>query len=181
MPYDEHLQRREDQCDLTTYSIRTSRCYFRVFITNTSSKPVTLYPVYVHVRGRKTVVSPITVQPQQEGEVNLTLNKFQDPAEDTMLIHDGNGSTLLELRFRGVPERDVYLPAEDYQDAFSDDPYYSADEGPPTPPPRTPVSGLAIVPYRSYRAEVRRKNAYDPALMLGETSARFERMHALLG
>jgi len=180
-PYDEHLHRREDKCNLTTYSIRTDWCYFRVFITNSSSNPVELFPVRIDARGIKKPLPSITVQPHQEGVVSSILQKLPNSDEDGMQILDANGSMLLELRFRGVAARDEFRKAQQYLDPFSDDVYYSAEEGPPTPRPRTPVSALAIVPFRTHREELRRKNAFNPYLHDGETNARFERMHALLG
>lgn len=180
MPYEEHLSRREDECNLTTYSIRADWSYFRVFIMNLSNKSVELFPVRIDTRGKKRQLDSITVLPHQEGVVPVTLSKF-DPVEDGLQILDADGFMMLELRFRGVPSRDEFHKAAEYHHAISDDEYFSAEEGPPTPRRRTPVSAPAIVPFRSYRAEVHRKNVYDPNLMLGETRAKFDRMHALLG
>lgn len=175
-PYDEHLHRREDRCNLTTYSIRSDWCYFRVFITNTSRHPVELFPVRIDARGNKRPLASFTVQPQQEGDVPVTLEKHSNPDEDGMQILDANGNILLELRFRGVPARDEFRKAVEHQDAFSDESYYSAEEGPLTP---RPVSALAIVPHRNtYWADTRRKNAYKPELH--GTGAQLERMCRLL-
>ena len=180
MPYEEHLSRREDECNLTTYSIPTDWSYFRVFITNSSNKQVVLFPVRIDERGRQRELPSITVQPHQEGMVPLNIVKA-DTAADGMQILDADGFMLLELRFRGVPARDEFHKAAEYQHAISDDEYFSAEEGRLPEREPTPVSAPAIVPQRSYRAAVHRKNQYDPTLMLGGTRAQFDRMHALLG
>ena len=179
LPYEEHLERRQDMCNRTTYSIRTDWSYFMVFIKNTSSKPVELFPVRIDALGNKRKHESITVKANEHAVVPLILEQ-SDPAEHSMQILDANGFMMLELRFRGVPTRDEFHKAAEYHDAFSDDAYYSAEEGPLPEREPTPVSALAIVPYRSYRAGVHRKNVYDPNLMLGKTRAKFDHMHALL-
>ena len=181
LPYNENLCRRQDKCNITRYWIREDVVYFRVFIKNTSNKSVELFPVLVDSSGKRKVVASITVQPHQEGVVPPILDMVRDSPESGMEILDADGFMLLELRFRGVPARDEYHKAVEYHHAISDDEYFSAEEGPPTPRQPTPVSAPAIVPFRSYRAGVHRKNKYDPSLMLGETQAQFDRMRALLG
>jgi len=179
LPYEELLERRQDSCNRITYSIRTDWCYFMVFIKNTSSKPVELFPVRIDALGNKRKLDSITVKNNEWTVVPLILDQ-PDAAEHSMQILDANGFMMLDLRFRGVPTRDEFRKAQQYLDPFPDDEYFSAEEGPPTPREPTPVSALAVVPPRSWREELRRKNAFDPLLHHG-TRAQFDRMHALLG
>ena len=179
LPYEEHLERRQDMCNRITYSIRTDWSYFMVFIKNTSRNPVELFPVRIDASGNQRKQKSITVKANEWTVVPLILDQ-PDAAEHSMQILDANGFMMLDLRFRGVPTRDEFRKAQQYLDPFTDDEYFSAEEGPPTPRQPTPVSVPAIVPYRSFREELRRKNAFEPHLHHG-TRAQFDRMHALLG
>lgn len=174
-PSDEHLRRRRDACDLTTYSIPTSRSWFRVYVTNSSHEAVKLCPVHYNANGQKKELPSVTVQPHQEGEIQLLLNKFQNEADESMQIFGDNTEMLLELCFRGVASRDVFYPCEEYPDRGDDDAYVSAEEGPVTP---RAVSGLAVLQPESYRQRVARCNRYDPSLH-GQAAC-LDRMHALL-
>jgi len=180
LPYEEHLERRQDMCNRITYSIRTDWSYFMVFIKNTSRNPVELFPVRIDASGNKRKQESITVKNNEWTVVPLILDQ-PDAAEHSMQILDANGFMMLDLRFRGVPTREEYRKAQQYIDTFSDDEYFSAEEGRLPEREPTPVSAPAIVPHRSYRAAVHRKNQYDPTLMLGGTRAQFDRMHTLLG
>lgn len=173
-PSDEHLRRRRDACDLTTYSIPTSRSWFRVFIMNSSHKAVKLCPVHYNAKGQKKELPSITVQPYQEGEIPFNLNKFQNEADESMQIFGDSTEMLLELCFRGVASRDVYYPCQEYPDR-DDDAYFSADDGPRTP---RAVSALAVLPQESYRQRIARTTTFDPNLH--DQAASLDRMHALL-
>ncbi len=181
LPYNENLCRRPDKCNITTYWIREDLSYFRVFITNTTNEPVELLPVLVDSSGKRTVVASITVQPHQEGVVPPILDKFRDLHETGMEIFGADGFMLLELRFRGARAVDEFHKAAEYHHAISDDEYFSAEEGRLPEREPTPVSALAVVPYRNtYFQDIRRMNAFKPHLHHG-TRAQFDRMHALLG
>ena len=180
LPYEEHLERRQDMCNRITYSMRTDWSYFMVFIKNTSRNPVELFPVRIDASGNQRKQKSITVKANEWTVVPLILDQ-PDATEHSMHILDANGFMMLDLRFRGVPTRHEFRKAQQYLDTFSDDEYFSAEEGRLPEREPTPVSAPAIVPIRSYRARVNRNNKYDPSFMLGETRAQFDRMHALLG
>jgi hypothetical protein len=188
LPKLEVLMRRQDKCDLVSYTLPVDN-WFRVFFRNASNRTVLLCPVHIDAKNVKLEVPSLTVQPGQERDIALSLVVYAGERDQRMEIYGENKIMLLELRFSPSTDRESFSlaredPETERSESESDSEYFDAPEPTPTTPP-APTSALAVVPVvkPSYHRTIAAKNAFDPTKHAGDTmktDARLGRMQALL-